>query len=60
MVMAGERRDREGAHGQALVRGPRLDVLTILVIGSGLWLARWRKRTAAAAAAFARRAPVPS
>ncbi|MDA9469649.1 PepSY-associated TM helix domain-containing protein [Bradyrhizobium sp. CCBAU 53415] len=39
-----------------------LDVLTIVVIGSGLylWLARWRKRTSARADAFARRAPVPS
>ncbi|QQO22135.1 PepSY domain-containing protein [Bradyrhizobium diazoefficiens] len=39
-----------------------LDLLTIIVIGSGLylWLARRRKRAAVRADAFARRAPVPS
>jgi len=39
-----------------------LDVLTIVVIGSGLylWLARRRKRAPARADAFAKRAPVPS
>ncbi|WP_426418444.1 hypothetical protein [Bradyrhizobium genosp. A] len=39
-----------------------LDGLTIVVIGSGLylWLARRRKRAPAKADAFARRAPVPS
>ena len=39
-----------------------LDLLTMIVIGSGLylWLARRRKRTSARLAAFARRAPVPS
>ncbi|WP_035662727.1 PepSY domain-containing protein [Bradyrhizobium sp. Ec3.3] len=39
-----------------------LDVLTMIVIGSGLylWLARRRKRGPARADAFAKRAPVPS
>lgn len=39
-----------------------LDLLTIVVIGSGLylWLARRRKHMSAKADAFARRAPVPS
>ncbi|MFT4121337.1 PepSY-associated TM helix domain-containing protein [Bradyrhizobium sp.] len=39
-----------------------LDILTIIVIGSGLylWLARRRRRTPAGADAFAKRAPVPS
>lgn len=39
-----------------------LDLLTIIVIGSGpyLWLARRRKRAAVRADAFARRVPVPS
>lgn len=39
-----------------------LDGLTIIVIGSGLylWMARRRKRAPAKADAFARRAPVPS
>jgi uncharacterized iron-regulated membrane protein len=39
-----------------------LDLLTIIVIGSGLylWLARRRKRAPAKTGAFAGRAPVPS
>lgn len=39
-----------------------LDLLTIIVVGSGLylWLARRRKRMPARADAYARRAPVPS
>ncbi|WP_441236525.1 PepSY domain-containing protein [Bradyrhizobium sp. 930_D9_N1_4] len=39
-----------------------LDLLTVVVIGGGLylWLARRRKRVPAKAGAFARRAPVPS
>jgi len=39
-----------------------LDILTIVVIGSGLylWLARRRKRAPARSDAFARRTPVPS
>jgi uncharacterized iron-regulated membrane protein len=39
-----------------------LDGLTIVVIGSGLylWLARRRKRAPGRTDAFARRAPVPS